>query len=172
MTQTLRHPIVMFVITVLTVIGIGVGIVASTTNQKVYGPSWGRFSASFPGHVYSYQSTTIIKFPYFSYSTGPGSIVYPPLSKAARASLLGVSVVRGAQARQFADNERLFSGVAVHHQSANGFSVVTTDPLCTKGTCAVVEYILHGPVLWTLVAVSKGPASNVENFLASFAPIG
>jgi hypothetical protein len=49
--QTLRYPIVMFVITALAVIGIGVGIVAATTNQNVYGPSWGRFTASFPGHV-------------------------------------------------------------------------------------------------------------------------
>jgi hypothetical protein len=161
----------MFITVVLMVIAIGVGVVAATTNQHVYGPSWGRFSASFPGHVYSYQSTTI-KFPYFSYSTGPGSIVYPPLSNAARASLLGVSVVRGAQARQFADNERLFSGVAVQHQRANGFSVLTTGPLCTKGTCAVVEYILHGPVLWTLVAVSKGRVSTIESFLDSFQPIG
>ena len=123
----------MFVITVLTVIGIGVGIVASTTNQKVYRPSWGRFSASFPGHVYSYQSTTIIKFPYFSYSTGPGSIVYPPLSKAARASLLGVSVVRGGRRHDGLDDERLFSGVAVHNKAQTAFPLSLPTHYARRG---------------------------------------
>ena len=50
--RPVRHPITMFVVVVLAVIGIGVGIVAATTNQKVYGPSWGRFSAAFTGRVH------------------------------------------------------------------------------------------------------------------------
>src|ERR1019366_2541010 len=45
--RKLKHPIAVFVMTVLIVIGIGVGVVAATTSQKVYGPSWGQFTASF-----------------------------------------------------------------------------------------------------------------------------
>ena len=47
----LRHPIAVFIATVLTVIGIGVGVVAATTTEPVYGPSWGRFTATFPGRM-------------------------------------------------------------------------------------------------------------------------
>ena len=52
--RTIRHPITMFVTAILVVIGIGVGVVAATTSQKVYGPSWGRFSVAFPGRVNQY----------------------------------------------------------------------------------------------------------------------
>src|ERR1039458_2592590 len=62
MTRPVRYPITMFVITVLTVIGIGVGIVAATTSQTVYGPSWGQFTASFPGHVYGTKEHAKIRF--------------------------------------------------------------------------------------------------------------
>jgi hypothetical protein len=50
--RTLRHPIAMFMITVLIAIGIGVSVVAVTQTSKVYGPSWGQFTASFSGKVY------------------------------------------------------------------------------------------------------------------------
>ena len=50
--RTVRHPIAMFIMAVLVVIGIGIGVVAVTQTSKVYGPSWGRFTAAFPGRVY------------------------------------------------------------------------------------------------------------------------
>ena len=58
MMRTVQHPIAMFVIVVLVVIAIGAGVVAVTTNQKVYGPSWGRFTVAFPGRVYQYRGHT------------------------------------------------------------------------------------------------------------------
>jgi len=54
--RTIRHPITMFVTAILVVIGIGVGVVAATTSQKVYGPSWGRFSVAFPDVSTSIQA--------------------------------------------------------------------------------------------------------------------
>lgn len=47
--RTLRHPITVFIVTILIVIAVGVGIAAITQTSKVYGPSWGRFSVAFPG---------------------------------------------------------------------------------------------------------------------------
>ena len=49
--RKLHHPIAVFVGAVLAVIGIGVGVIAAATSQQVYGPSWGRFSVAFSGHV-------------------------------------------------------------------------------------------------------------------------
>ena len=60
MMRTVQHPIAMFVIVVLVVIAIGAGVVAVTTNQKVYGPSWGRFTVAFPGRVYQYRGHTSV----------------------------------------------------------------------------------------------------------------
>ena len=60
--RPIKHPIVVFVVTVLAIIGIGVGVVAATTTQKVYGPSWGRFTAAFAGHVYQHQGHTSMAF--------------------------------------------------------------------------------------------------------------
>ena len=54
--RPIRHPIGVFVVAVLTVVGIGVGVVAATTHQKVYGPPSGRFTAAFPGRVYESDS--------------------------------------------------------------------------------------------------------------------
>ena len=47
MMRKFRHPIAVFVVAVLAVVGIGVGVVAATTSQRVYGPSWGRFTVAF-----------------------------------------------------------------------------------------------------------------------------
>ena len=77
----LKHPIIVFVVTVLVVIGIGVGIVAATTSQRVYGPSWGRFTASFPGRVNAHHGRVSItlgghKFPFFGYSTASSTAIF------------------------------------------------------------------------------------------------
>ena len=61
--RTIRHPIVAFVVAVLAVIGIGVGLVAATTNPKVYGPPSGRFTAAFPGRVYESRQQTGLLLP-------------------------------------------------------------------------------------------------------------
>jgi len=49
--RKLRHPITAFVVAVLAVIAVGVGVVGVTETSKVYGPSSGRFSVAFFGHV-------------------------------------------------------------------------------------------------------------------------
>ena len=48
----LRHPIGASVVSVLAVIGVGVGVVAVVQRPKVYGPPWGKFSAAFSGRVH------------------------------------------------------------------------------------------------------------------------
>jgi hypothetical protein len=47
-----RHPVALFIVTVLAVIGIGIGVVAATQTSKVYGPPGARFTVTFPGRVY------------------------------------------------------------------------------------------------------------------------
>jgi len=47
MMRKLHHPITVFIVIVLAVIGIGVGVVVTATGQRVYGPSWGRFTVAF-----------------------------------------------------------------------------------------------------------------------------
>jgi hypothetical protein len=67
--RTVRYLIAMFVTAVLAVIAIGVGVVAAVTNPNVYGPSWGRFTAAFPGRVYVSHLGPIV-------STSNGSIKF------------------------------------------------------------------------------------------------
>ena len=64
--RKLAHPIAIFIVTVLVVIGAGVGIMAVTQTSNVYGPSWGRFTASFPGRMCrpSSQVRTRVTFHY------------------------------------------------------------------------------------------------------------
>ena len=58
MMAKLSHPIAAFVATVLAVIGIGVGVVVVAQAPRVYGPSWGRFTAAFSGPVYLRRGRT------------------------------------------------------------------------------------------------------------------
>jgi hypothetical protein len=193
--RSVRHPITMFVVVVLAFIGIGVGVVAVTRAQKVYGPTWGRFTVAFSGQVFRYpphtseaisdgssssafESTVTLRFSDFSYTTLRyfGWVAYAPLSGDAAASDgQTVSVAKGKKMRQVVgDFRRIFSGPAVHEHEdrANGYSVTTIGPQCTKGECTVAEVVSNGQVLWDVFATSKGPVSTVESFIGSFHPIG
>jgi hypothetical protein len=192
--RTVRHPITMFVVVVLALIATGVGLLAATTNQRVYGPSWGRFTASFSGRVFRYlphtsetirtgsrstalESTVTLRFSDFSYSTQRdfGWVAYAPLSgDVAPSDGQTVSVAKGDAMRQVVGEVRkLFSGPAVrdNEERSNGYSVTTIGPQCAEGQCTVAEVVSNGQVLWDLFATSKGPASTVESFIASFQPI-
>ncbi len=188
--RPIKHPIVVFVVTVLAIIGIGVGVVAATTTQKVYGPSWGRFTAAFAGHVYQHQghtsmaflgsstgsvpieNTLTLTFPDGSYSNVPQGHWVGDLPHAAET----VSVFKGLpMGPVVASLKKGFPGAGVTkvEQDANGLSVVTLGPRCAIGLCMDVDVVSNGQVLWTVAAVSSAPASApVEAFLASFQPIG
>jgi hypothetical protein len=133
--RKLHHPIVAFVVAVLVAIGIGVGVVAAVQSPKVYGPSWGRFSAVFPGHVYQQRGyTTFTRFgggsgiygggsgmssssqsftfrlSYFTYSNQPsGWFAYDPRGRPGHYGAYdrySVSVGEGTQARLTATDDR------------------------------------------------------------------
>jgi hypothetical protein len=190
-TLRIRHPIAAFVVIILSVIAIGVGIVASTTNENVYGPSWGRFTASFPGPVCGlpfpiprgsarYTETSPIYFETSSNLTHKCAIHwtgYAPLALPSSFDSVDVwgRVVTASAMRGYVRLDRLllFNGHASEHvEHANGFVVITLGPECMRGSCSGVEYVSNGRVLWTLTAISPGSVSTVEGFLASFAPIG
>jgi hypothetical protein len=187
--RTLHHPIAVFVLTVLAVIGVGVAVVAATQTSRVYGPSWGRFTAVFAGHVYQrrghmsmayavgssasspFRSTLTLTLADYSYSNLRGGWVgYLP--RAAET----VSVIRGMPlGPAVADAKKGFPGAGVTEvkQDANGLSVITLGPQCAIGPCMALKVVSNGQVLWTVVAVSTAPSTAlVESFLASFQPIG
>ena len=188
--RTVRHPIALLVVAVLAVVAIGVGVVAATTNQKVYGPSWGRFTASFAGHVYQHQghtsmaflgsssgsipfeNTLTLTFPDASYSNVPQGRWIGDVPHAAET----VSVFKGLpMGPVVASLKKGFPGAGVTQveKDANGLSVVTLGPRCAIGLCMDVDVVSNGQVLWTVAADSSAPASApVEAFLASFEPIG
>jgi hypothetical protein len=181
-----RHPVVLFAAAILTVIGIGVGVLAASASQRFYGPSWGRFTVAFPGHLYSSEvswkvhlasgssrEVSVLSYssqPHFSwYSYSPGSDI------SAAYDQFSVSVRQGLPMRSVtADDRRAFfaSGARGQDQDANGYSVVTIGPQCSDGDCTGVEVVGRGRVVWDLQAFWTGPPSKVEGFLGSFQPEG
>ena len=197
--RKLHHPIATFVVTVLAIIAIGVGIVAATTNQKLYGPSWGRFSVAFSGRVYESQrlrsmtiggdlcgsmplrsSSTQVVPPLsaFSYSNEQpvGWVSYVPLTgEISPSNRRAVSVSVGVSARVVVRGEKCAffkTGVIEHDQHANGLAITTVGPQCTSGQCRAAKVVSDGRVVWRLLAFSNGSPSTVERFLDSFQPIG
>jgi hypothetical protein len=186
--RTVRYPIAMFVMAALAVIAIGVGVVAAVTNPNVYGPSWGRFSAAFTGHVYESQEHSTVRvsggrtrtLTLFSYSNQPHSGWYA-YSPQGTPGVFGaydrysISVEEGMPVRLLAsgDKKAFFGpGVTEDDQSANGFSLATIGPECSDGECNAAEVMSNGRVVWNVEAFWEGPRRTIASFLASFEPIG
>jgi len=189
MMRTVRHPITMFVVAVLAVVGIGVGLVAATTHQKVYGPPSGRFTAAFPGRVYESRQQTGLLLPVsYIFTTSRLSRVGSAANREmllSPAGLAGVTVLTPAPGNfdaDFAATQRglrsfkvaFFSqGASESVQGANGFMVTTVGPQCDpNGECREAQLVTNGRALWELVAFFRSPDSTVEDFIASFQPIG
>lgn len=190
--RRLKHPITVFIVTVLVVIGIGVGVVAATTDQTVYGPPWGRFTVSFSGHVYQTKvrskisffgkpnvSPTSVTVTSFSYSNQPhfGWYAYAPGTGAVFSAYdqYSVSVSNWLPMRQVLNSDRkdfFRRGVIEDDQIANGLSVVTIGPQCADGECNAAKVVSSGRVVWNVEAFWNGPASTVQGFVDSFAAIG
>jgi hypothetical protein len=177
--RTLRHPIAVFVVIVLMIIAIGVGVVAATTSQNVYGPSWGRFSASFPGRVYEEPFRLPVPQPAMHYYSLGGwhsaRSRFPGFSIAEAVSAEHVKVPVSAQ-----DLRELFlelkGGFAVppteHTQQVNGFRFTRLGPQCQEHLCQEVLIVVHNRTSWVLSAWSLVGLGPVESFLDSFQPIG
>jgi hypothetical protein len=185
----------MFVLAVIAVIGVGVGVLAGVTNEKVYGPSWGRFSAAFSGRVGVVRSGPVASASNrdplrytttFFYANQPfnGWVGYAPLSGSIFPSDLRVVIVTevaldvpGSELamRLVADPAGGYlsgAGVSKHEQVVNGLRVLTFGPRCGYGECDAEMVVSNGRVAWDVLASANGPASAVEGFLASFQPIG
>ncbi len=193
--RTVKHPIMIFVVTVLAVIAVGVGVVAATTSQPVYGPSWGRFSAAFTGRVHVIHSGPVASASdgdpmrytntyYYANQHFNGWVAYAPLSGIIFPFHLHAVIVTevssklpGSEAamRLIASGTRGFlsgAGVREREQVANGLVVTTLGPRCSYGLCNAEKIVSNGRVEWDVLASSNGPASRVEQFLDSFQPIG
>ena len=184
MTRPVRYPITMFVVAVLVVIAIGVGVMAGTQTSKVFGPSWGQFTAAFSGKLYvqpsTYQAGHTTSFIYAN-QPWSGWVAYAPVGIAAPPGLRAVIVTEGSPPaiqsasalRRLVDGEqRLFGPGHTHVAQANGFTVVTVGPRCASGPCQAQMIVSNGRVVWDVLVFSNGPASTVESFLNSFAALG
>ncbi len=182
--RTVQHPITMFITAVLVVIAISVGIVAVTQTAKVYGPSWGRFTAAFPGRVCSPRLPIRprLTFHYENASSYTskcpiGWTGYAPLASPLELDSVDVygHVETGSEMQglmRLTTRLMFHAGVTEAVRSANGITVTNLGPQCSGDGCTAVEYVSNGRVLWTLTAISPGSVSTIESFLASFGPIG
>jgi len=184
MVRKLKHPIATFVVAVLVVIGIGVGVVAATTSQTVYGPSWGRFTVAFPGHAcgppfpIGTKSRVIYEFaPSLPSKCAVDWTGYAPLAYPVKLYSVDVwgHIVTPSAMRGYVrlDRNLLFSGhVAEQVRNVNGFVMTTLGPKCTNSGCTGVAYISNGRVMRTLTVISPQSVSTVQAFMDSFEPIG
>ncbi len=175
----LRHPIATFIMAVLVVIGIGVGVVAATTNQKVYGPFWGRFTVAFPGPVYEESFRPPVPQPAMEYYSLGGW-------HSARSRLPGFSIAEAVSAehvrlRVSAQDFRnvfveLKDGIPVlptkHTQQVNGFLLTRLGPQCQGHSCQEVLVVSHNGTSWILSTLSLVGLGPMEAFMDSFQPIG
>lgn len=197
--RKLRHPITVFMMGVLVVIAIGVGVVVATTNQKVYGPFWGRFTVAFSGRldvalsgpVTSASSNDPMRYTStFYYANQPfnGWVAYAPLSNSLAQTSIVPPGLRAVVVTEVARDvpgsssaKRLVAdppggylsvpGVSKDERVVNGLRVITLGPVCRDAHCDGELIVSNGRVAWDVLA-SNGSASNVESFLDSFQPIG
>lgn len=187
--RLLRHPLATFMLSVLVVIGLGVAVVAATTDQEAYATSWARFTAAFPGRVYvAHQrpSTSPLNGLGAALPVSANTVTYsnePAFALKSTNGVLFVEVTTGITAdlennlamrlKVAAYGEDVFQpGVTVAEEVANGLTVITFGPQCASGLCSAMRIVFSNRALWTLGATSTAPPSTVESFLDSFEPIG
>ncbi len=170
---------------VLVVIAIGVGASASSWNQPIYGPSWGRFTIAFPAAPatgsplppHTYESRTI--------ANGIQTVVYVWVGRATSRSgpISTATVVRLV--------EHPFPGVALPgHVSHDGNYTSVAGPHWGSGQgCQSQQYTFDTYVIWRVrvemyVANDKttltygllpscpAPYQGVGALLATFQPVG
>ncbi|MFZ2057473.1 MAG: hypothetical protein WAV54_08715 [Acidimicrobiales bacterium] len=167
---------------VLAVIAIGVGVSASTWNQKLYGPSWGRFTVGFPAVP----------------QLNPPGWVVPTwyASKLGRATYEEVAVTvqeeRGPwkTAEHFARLDHKLTGTVWTFSRVGNLTILTSRLSC-EGPCETGQFVWSDRARsWVKVVVSY-PAPTAaawarankraiyrrltpiaERLLASFQPVG
>jgi hypothetical protein len=174
--RKLNHPIAVFVVAVLVVIGIGVGVVAAVQTSKIYGPSWGRFTAAFPGRVYGGEGL----------STGQlaGNVYFHSSeSYAGRAGRPGVLITDGVSAHQILEPQQVSELVlevkrtfpvrlTESTEHINGFLTTRLGPIWVQRSCDEVLIVVHNRTCWFLSATSSVGCGSVVAFMDSFEPIG
>lgn len=178
----LRHPITVFIVMVLAVIGIGVGVIAATTNQTVYGPSWGRFTAASFGSTLAPCS--------ICRTVGPTTrrvqvAFYPSKGTLSDGLYVNVLVERDDHVEQtFAATVRAW-GLDVHGSGSisttdgNGFKIALFAPVCGRvqrlhptGCPPLEDVTTNGRIIWFIGAWGLPTQNEAERVVASFEPIG
>jgi hypothetical protein len=169
----------MFIVGVLAFIAIGVGVVAVTTNQKVYGPPGARFTVTFPGRVYEplirlhgpdADMDYVSNGPYTGRPSNESNIED---SVDAEFISNGVSpydlreLVLKARSVDFPFAPREST------EQVNGFLLTRLGPLCDDFFCEEVLIVMHNRAIWVLSSTAGGKDLFAwRYFLDSFEPIG
>ena len=172
----LKHPIATFVVTVLIVIAIGVGIVAATTSQTVYGPSWGRFTAAFSGLAHEERlpvAEALTNAYYYSFGGSGGWTSQVPFGDGVSAHHIAKVHLSQYVRETVFDLESAFPMRPTEStEHINGFQLTRLGPLCKGTNCQEDLFVLRSGTCWDVWAASAVGLGPVENFLASFQPIG
>ena len=183
--RTVRHPITMFIIGMLVVIGVGVGVVAATTNQTVYGPSWGRFAAAFtvaPKGTITPERTQQLGDG-GSLTTGASAYyVSPPRNWTFGELHISVDVLPYEDTSLGLDRSEWrnltgSSGGTVSSTDLPGYSVFTLPPSCDlrligrRVGCVMEELVTGKDATWQVTVYGQTTPDGAERFLASFQPI-
>ena len=177
----LRHPIAMFMVTVLVVIGIGVGVVAATTSQRVYGPPGARFTVTFPGRV----SEQYMKLPAPDIGVGYNSngpyTGRPPTQSSIIDSVSAQYLSNGISMhglRALVLSFKSAAGLSLARlmtettEQVNGFRFTRLGPACEQTLCLEILIVVHDRAIWILSSTATGGyLATWRNLFDSFQPI-
>ena len=192
--RKLRHPIVMFVVAVLAVIGIGVGVLATqgppkgtyvvagcryiNASVQTYESQGSRFASEFPVQPTKTLVRSTPTMPYLLFGTSE--------SNGRRRACLDAVVVESTRSPGWT---KFAPGGLYHLARRNHWKVISQDagpPRMTvwriqpvgcsttgvlPGGCTGYLAATNGPTAWFVTAADEYPGP-VRNFLASFRPIG
>lgn len=185
--RKLRHPLVAFFISVLTVIAIGVGAVAAVPAAKLYGPSWGRFTAVFPDRVQerpatSYLGQIAVDYDSSTIYEGQNHLLHGRTGTDDNVSVAQLSELsykrvlremalglKGALPSELPMPESQPPESAEH---LDGFQFLRLGPLCRQSFCEELLIAVRDRTIWVLRAWSFVGSGAVESFVDSFQPIG
>ena len=181
---------------VLAVIGIGIAIIAATSNPIVYGPPGEHFTVAFGGPVHTYRSdpTLVVNgnqlltlhqssVMYSTQRMNVGWTGYAPLHVQVPRRNAWVWVIGNGSAQLFRAElkaiapttgsraQLVTTGSSTSRQAVLGRSCYRVIEQLPR-ECAVAEVVTNDHSTWIVVATSTGSMTAAKRFVASFQALG